>query len=207
MPKSLLALVLVVGALAAAAPAQANTLLCESKNGRTNRCPADTRDGVRLVTQLSHQGCYEGDTWGYERGAIWVSNGCRAKFQTGSHQGHQDNRDHEHSDAAAAVAIGVLGVMALAASNDREDRRDDYRDDYRAPPPPRPDYAYAPDQIIRCESGGDRRAVCPVRIGRDRVEIHRKLSKSSCRFKYSWGYDRRGIWVDKGCRADFAVLR
>jgi hypothetical protein len=30
-------------------------------------------------------------------------------------------------------------------------------------------------------------------------------SGSRCEQGYSWGYDRRGIWVDHGCRADFAI--
>ena len=33
----------------------------------------------------------------------------------------------------------------------------------------------------------------------------KQRSDSSCRQGYSWGYDRRGIWVDHGCRADFQV--
>ncbi len=30
-------------------------------------------------------------------------------------------------------------------------------------------------------------------------------SQSVCREGYSWGSDARGVWVDHGCRADFAV--
>ena len=33
----------------------------------------------------------------------------------------------------------------------------------------------------------------------------RQRSGSACREGYSWGNDRRGIWVDHGCRADFSL--
>lgn len=39
----------------------------------------------------------------------------------------------------------------------------------------------------------------------DTVKLTRKLSDAPCIFGESWGYDQRGIWVDKGCRAEFEV--
>jgi hypothetical protein len=33
----------------------------------------------------------------------------------------------------------------------------------------------------------------------------KQRSDAPCRQGYSWGYDHNGIWVDHGCRADFAV--
>lgn len=35
------------------------------------------------------------------------------------------------------------------------------------------------------------------------VRLTNQISGSSCEKDYSWGYDSRGIWVDRGCRADF----
>ncbi len=35
----------------------------------------------------------------------------------------------------------------------------------------------------------------------------RQHGNADCRQGYSWGYDQRGIWVDRGCRADFEVTR
>lgn len=57
---------------------------CESRDNRTQRCAASTRGGVRLVRRLSDSSCVEGRSWGYDRSGIWVSNGCRAEFQTGA---------------------------------------------------------------------------------------------------------------------------
>ncbi|WP_146256600.1 DUF3011 domain-containing protein, partial [Stenotrophomonas maltophilia] len=31
---------------------------------------------------LSGSACQEGRSWGYARGQVWVSNGCRARFGT-----------------------------------------------------------------------------------------------------------------------------
>ena len=194
---------LVAAALAAglnATPVRADTVVCESRDGQTNYCSADTRGGVRLVTQYSKHGCYQGDSWGYDRRSIWVSNGCRARFETGEASSEHSDHNHKHAAAAAAIALGVIGAVALANRHHNDN-------EYRYEPPPNHDYGYAPEQVVRCESRSDDDQYCPGRIGRGRVEIQRQLSRSACRFNASWGYDRNGIWVNQGCRADFAVLR
>jgi len=62
------------------------------------------------------------------------------------------------------------------------------------------------DQVISCSSDDMRRHYCPADV-RGGVRVLRQRSDSACRQGYSWGYDRRGIWVDHGCRADFQVVR
>jgi hypothetical protein len=37
------------------------------------------------------------------------------------------------------------------------------------------------------------------------VRLIRQRSEASCVFGQTWGFDERGVWVDRGCRADFAV--
>jgi Protein of unknown function (DUF3011) len=37
------------------------------------------------------------------------------------------------------------------------------------------------------------------------VRLVKQLSREACVEGVSWGFDRDGIWVDKGCRAEFAV--
>lgn len=54
---------------------------CESQDGRTRECAANTRAGVQLVRVLSNAPCVQGRTWGYGRNGIWVSQGCRAEFR------------------------------------------------------------------------------------------------------------------------------
>lgn len=60
--------------------------------------------------------------------------------------------------------------------------------------------------VIRCESEDFSFHRCPVRTGGE-AYIVRQLSETPCRHGQNWGYDRRGIWVDKGCAAEFAVGR
>lgn len=79
--------------------------------------------------------------------------------------------------------------------------------DYAYGPGPgygRPGYGRGP-QRVRCESIDNRPRFCPVRGRIDDVRIDRRLSRSRCEFGYSWGFQRDGIWVKRGCRADFVV--
>ena len=60
------------------------TVTCSSNNNRQQSCNWDDRQGrpVLQQQQLSGSACQEGRTWGYSRGNVWVSNGCRARFGT-----------------------------------------------------------------------------------------------------------------------------
>ena len=191
--KSAVAVALALAAFAAGA----NTIVCESNSHQTQHCRADTSGGVRLSTQYSGAGCYQGSTWGYDDRGVWVSNGCRAEFELGDYRrSRSSNRD---SAAAAALAIGIIGAAVIASQKDK-DRRDYDRDDYDH-------YSSRPDDVVQCESQGNRTTDCPAYVGRGRVEIERQMSQAPCRFGSSWGYDRRSIWVADGCRAEFAVYR
>ena len=54
---------------------------CSSNNNRTQNCDWDERQGRPVLQQqLSGSACQEGRSWGYARGQVWVSNGCRARF-------------------------------------------------------------------------------------------------------------------------------
>jgi hypothetical protein len=57
---------------------------------------------------------------------------------------------------------------------------------------------------IYCASDDGRRTICPTDT-RGGVRVVRQVSGSPCDFGRTWGYDRRGIWVDRGCRADFQI--
>ena len=68
---------------------------------------------------------------------------------------------------------------------------------------PGPGYGGGPAQTVSCSSDDGRRHYCQT--GGGRVTLVRQRSETPCRQGYSWGFDRRGVWVDRGCRADFAV--
>jgi membrane-bound inhibitor of C-type lysozyme len=62
-----------------------------------------------------------------------------------------------------------------------------------------------PSQRIRCESfTGYGRQYCPVNT-RGGVRLSRRISNSECVEGSSWGYDGGGVWVDKGCGAEFEM--
>jgi Protein of unknown function (DUF3011) len=77
------------------------------------------------------------------------------------------------------VVLGIIALMAMAA---------------------RPARA----QSITCSSDNGKRNYCPVNTSGG-VRMVRQRSGSPCQQGSTWGYDRRGIWVDRGCRADFVV--
>ena len=60
-------------------------------------------------------------------------------------------------------------------------------------------------QTFACNSDNMRRHSCYVETRGGEVRLVRQLSDAACTKGYSWGTNRRGIWVDHGCRADFVV--
>ena len=103
--------------LIAAAAAQASTITCESTRNSYQSCPVDTSGGVRLSRQLSSQGCWQNDTWGFDRHRIWVDRGCRAEFQVGG----QSSSSSGKTDALAAAAVVGIAAAAIIASNHHDD--------------------------------------------------------------------------------------
>ncbi|WP_158944841.1 DUF3011 domain-containing protein [Granulicella sp. S190] len=68
------------------------------------------------------------------------------------------------------------------------------------PPPPGPGRG----TIVNCSSNDGGRRWCDIGPGRD-VRLVRQISGSPCVRGSTWDIDRRGLWVDRGCRADFRV--
>ncbi len=61
-------------------------------------------------------------------------------------------------------------------------------------------------QTFYCESGDMRRHWCSEGLT-GQVRLVRQRSDSPCIQGRTWGRDRGGVWVDRGCRADFEVVR
>jgi len=62
--------------------------------------------------------------------------------------------------------------------------------------------AWAARGTIRCESRNNNRNFCRVDT-ENNVSLRWQLSNAPCQRNRTWGFDRNGIWVDRGCRADF----
>lgn len=61
----------------------ANSVVCESREGKLRRCANNFRFEAELAEQFSNAPCIRGQTWGSRAGEIWVSRGCRARFIEG----------------------------------------------------------------------------------------------------------------------------
>jgi hypothetical protein len=227
MNRSLIVATLSVAGLLlfAASAAQASTITCESTNNEYRSCPADTSGGVRLSQQLSTKGCWENDTWGFDRNKIWVDRGCRAQFQVGAHSTSAAGK----GDALAAAAVIGIAAAAIIASNQHDDHHNknsnnsNYNNNYDNRYDGRYDsrhddnnrnydnnrygyngYGGDPRRTFTCESRNDRRNYCSF-PGRGHVEIYKQRSSKPCRHGHSWGVEGNSVWVADGCRAEFAV--
>lgn len=59
---------------------QSFEIKCESWNYQPARCPANIQGNVRISQGIAGN-CVLNRSWGWDRGGIWVNNGCRAKFR------------------------------------------------------------------------------------------------------------------------------
>lgn len=203
-------------------PPQAQPLYCSSDDGRRRYCPMDTRAGVQLWKQRSDAACRFGQTWGYDNRGVWVDRGCRAEFVPGFTGGgawpgwgqnynvycasDDGRRNRCPVDASGGVRLvrqrsGSPCAYGATWGYDRRgiwvDRgcRADFEIGQAGWQPPA-------SNIIYCPSDDGGRKVCRADTSRG-VRIVRQRSDADCIYNRTWGYDRMGIWVDRGCRADF----
>jgi hypothetical protein len=230
---ALLGTLFAVGYAGNSAPApfpapQPGVITCASNNMRRNFCAVDLRNGVQLVKQRSDAPCTFNHSWGFITGrGIWVDHGCRADFVVGgSGWGGWDQgyniycaSDNGHRNVCPTdTRAGVTLIRQVSGSPCEFGRTWGYshrgiwvdrgcRADFRIggggggwqPGQPGPGV-----QIINCSSNDMRRQTCPIDT-RGGVRLIRQRSDADCIFGSTWGYDRFGIWVDRGCRADFEV--
>src|SRR4051794_22921048 len=60
-----------------------NVFTCSSDDGRLHSCRVNTDSPIQFVRQRSDAQCVQGQTYGIDRGGVWVTNGCRADFAVG----------------------------------------------------------------------------------------------------------------------------
>lgn len=216
-------------------PSSSGAFRCESNDDRTRECSAGGRGSARLVRQLSDAPCVEGRSWGRTRNGVWVSNGCRAEFVAGAYGPGPGRPDYggggqggtfrcESNDNRTKRCSGGRGgdvrlVRQLSDSPCIEGRswgRDGsgvwVSNGCRA------EFSVgrgggwngggwnggSSGRTLRCESVDNHRNRCSANI-RGGAQLVRKLSDSGCNQGKDWGWDRSGVWVDNGCRAEFRV--
>ena len=205
--------------------ASAVRISCESRDYRRNYCPAGgTIASARLVVQQSRSACVQGRTWGYDSTGIWVTQGCSAEFDfkwsreprptppdrqiACASQNYQEKfcpsdrritrawlveqrsqsacvqgRSWGFQDTGIWVASGCNGVFGVEG---------------RGPPPGPP-----PINRLVCASRGFQQAFCAV-PSIARAWVIEQRSESPCIQGDTWGFQRNGVWVDRGCSALFA---
>jgi hypothetical protein len=62
------------------------------------------------------------------------------------------------------------------------------------------------ERRITCSSNNGERVYCETDTRGRVVRMARQISGSPCEQGRTWGWDGRGIWVDRGCRAEFVVV-
>ena len=198
------------------------TLRCESDKGRPRNCQADVRGGARLTRQLSRSQSVEGETRGVRENEIWVKGGCRADFALGEGgppgpryikcESGSGGRRHCPTDTLG----GVTMIRQLSKSQCIQhttwgyDRKSVWvsqgcRAEFQigAGHVPTVSAELGPQQV-RCESDRGRERRCEIGVWKG-AELTKQLSKSPCVQGHSWGWDQRGVWVSRGCRAEFTV--
>lgn len=154
-----------------------DTVTCSSRGLNRTVCQADTSGGVRLKNQRSRATCR--GNWGYTRNQIWVDNGCRATFQLYINGGGHNNGNNNNNGFGNNQPPGHANNNGYGNNNQ----------------PPQ-------TNRITCSSQNLKRRTCSIPIG-SKVKLHKQLSRASC--VGHWGFNRREIWVDNGCRAVFSV--
>jgi hypothetical protein len=197
-------------------------VVCESMDGRRKECAADTAGGVQIVRQLSDSACGYGRQWGFDEKGIWVNKGCRAEFVVRSKPKQTvraivcESENNARNDCAAETQFGVALVQQLSENECVLGKTWGFDQDrvwvtegcrarfalggYRLPAEAVPPTATK----MLCESLDGGRKQCPADTSRG-VGLIRQISGADCVLNRTWGYDRNGIWVTDGCRAEFAV--
>jgi hypothetical protein len=207
--------------------------ICKSTGYNQNYCEADTRGGVVMTRQISHSSCIEGRTWGFDRRGVWVTQGCEAEFMIarerpvrppperfGGRIVRCESHGYSQEYCRADTRGGVRLQRQLSSSECLRGRTwgfdrdgiwvgDGCQGDFAVgggwdPGEPPPPSVFVPARRVRCESFNDRTVRCDVNT-RGGVRLAAQLSNSGCYEGRTWGWDRTGVWVSRGCRADFQI--
>jgi len=222
------------GALARQAPQerQGQIIPCSSDDGEKHYCTADTRHGARLVRQRSQAPCKQDESWGYDEEGIWVDKGCGGEFTLGRAQDRGDARGEGGRGTIACAsdngrrkvcpADTSNGVQLVKQRSDAKckegsswghDSRGIWVDkgceaDFVVGVPGHPagsGKAGGKSEKISCASFDGRKNYCDADTQGAKVQLTRQIGMARCIEGSTWGYDRRGVWVDRGCNGEFLV--
>jgi|SRR5687767_13136330 len=202
---------------------------CESINNGRQTCTVDARNRmVSINQQLSANPCVLGRSWGVsgDRDEIWVDNGCRAEFQVGGSVvdvaafGRSVVCESQNNGRMRCPVDTSYGVQLVRQISKNECARgDDWGFDENGiwvDHGCRAEFALGGDQrfvlrptavvgaTVTCESQNEAMKRCPADTFYG-VTLARQISNSMCVRGETWGFDSAGIWVTRGCRAEFVL--
>ncbi len=90
--RSLMGLIVLLVLTGAMAMAQnGNVITCSSSDGQLHSCRVNTDQPIQFLRQRSSAQCIQGETYGINRGGVWVTNGCSADFAVGDNNQTYNN--------------------------------------------------------------------------------------------------------------------
>jgi hypothetical protein len=217
-------LVLALPAPARAQLADGQAVTCES-GGRLVRCQATlTWRGARLVKQLSNAPCLQGETWGFERSAIWVDEGCRGIFEAGDPFANIGERvvcasaELGRTECPADTRFGVRLVQRISQARCEEGRSwgtleraiwvdRGCRGEFEVGGPDRGQVVSPRVRRFPCGTSTGARVSCPTGGVVTGVRLIEDRSGGRCREGSTWGGSPgdTAIWAGRGCRGLFEV--
>lgn len=204
----------------------ARQVICSSINSRYAECRVPFRGEARLIEQISNSSCIEGRTWGNKPGAVWVNNGCRARFgivrdrprertvDCSSYKGRYREcptgirgqvylrRPLPNSRSCVEGRTwgqkpGVVWVRNNCRATFSSEGRPGSRDDVGG-------WTRRPNYAVTCVSSNGGRSICSWDDRYGTPRLIQQISSSQCIEGRDWGYTvGGGIWVNSGCRATF----
>ncbi len=185
--------------LTAPPPVQAQngaTIRCASIDNRFTRCDVPWRD-AQLVRKESKVACDRGRGWDMDRQGLWVDRGCRGLFVEA--RGGRPGRGDSHGGGDWQPGRGD--------SHDGDGWQPG-RGDSHGGGGWQPGADWNRQIRLQCDSNDNRYQMCQVDVGRrGRVRLANQVSDKRCTEGYSWGWNRAGVWVDRGCRGQFVIDR
>jgi len=224
MKKALIAVSALLMASAAAAQTNDRLVVCESINNTRHTCRVNFSGGIAMTRQLSDNACIRGQSWGINQRGIWVDRGCRAEFTVGNAMSSNysstsrtlvcESGSGKHRcpiDTSYGVSLSrQLSKHSCAMGRDwgydengvwvANGCRAEFTVNTSGYAPMS---SAAARPVVTCESNGHRNfCAADTTFG---VTLQRQLSDRDCIAGQTWGYDSGGIWVTRGCRAEFML--
>lgn len=200
---------------------------CQSSDMEWVHCDMPVANGVDLVRQLSDNSCVRGSEWGTDRTGVWVTLGCRAEFRSRGAAGQAASgprnvrrvvrcESNGRPSSCPVILQGQpvrllrqLGAMPCREGHSWGVKRNEIwvtrgcQADFEVGAADGSGFLDVPRTLV-CESKSKQRRFCGAGISKS-VRLVKQLSGSPCEEGRGWGWDRNGVWVDNGCRAEFQV--